>query len=62
MVNCYSRNMLPIWCVCDNKLMCGVGRHAPTKKNYPPVHPQLAVVKKLTCEEPLQLLNEIPSL
>jgi hypothetical protein len=32
MANCYSRNMFPIWCVCDNELTCCVGRHTPSKK------------------------------
>jgi hypothetical protein len=31
MANCYSRNMSPIQCVCDNKLTCGVGRRTATK-------------------------------
>jgi hypothetical protein len=26
MADCYSRNMSPIQCVCDNKLTCCVGR------------------------------------
>jgi hypothetical protein len=31
MANFYSRNMLPISCVCENKLTSCAGRNIPTK-------------------------------